>query len=210
MISTALKYHLELNHEELWSRQLIFHQKNPILGCQPGTLSARGSFHGFAEPQMRDSEPQRGTWTGLKLRGLLQVGVLPGTHISKGLGVLLRAVWQVPSWDLVFLKSQVSVSPTLRWTDVTKWGMLLSDGGPPNPVKGSPLLGLLRDTRLGTCVQWQRHPPTLSLMKGNRAPICPSHVPLRFHETGVWLCCRELIKAFFPLFLFSLLCLSPL
>ena len=72
---------------------------------------------------------------------------------------------------------------------------------PLNPVKGSPLLGLLRDTRLGICVQWQSHPPTLSLIKGNRAPICPSRVPLRFHETGVWLCCRELIKVFFPLFL---------
>ena len=56
---------------------------------------------------------------------------------------------------------------------------------PLNPVKGSPLLGLLRDTRLGTCDQWQRHPPTLYLMKGNGVPICPSHVPLRFHETGV-------------------------
>ena len=141
MISTTLKYHLELNHEELWSRQLIFHQKNPIPGCQPGTLSARGSFHGFAEPQMQDSEPQRGTWTGLKLRGLLQDGVLLGSHISKGLGVLLRAVWQVPSWDLVFLKSQVSVSPTLRWTDVTKWGMLLSDGGPSQPSEGVPTAG---------------------------------------------------------------------
>ena len=79
--------------------------------------------------------------------------------------------------------------------------MLLGDGGPPNPVKGSPLLGLLRDTRLGRCVQWQRHPPTLSLIEGNAAPIFPTHVPLRFHETGVWLCCRELIKAFSPLFL---------
>ena len=164
----------------------------------PARDSAWGSLHGFAESQMRDSEPQRGTWTGQKLRGLLQDGVLPGTHISKGLGVLLRASWRVPSWDLALLKSQISVSPTLRWTEVTKWGMLLSDGGPPNPVKGSPLLGLLRDTRLGTCVQWQRHPPPLSLIEGNGAPIFPSHVPLRFHETGVWLCCRELRKVFFP------------
>ena len=141
MISTSLKCHLGRKQKELWSRQLIFHQKNPIPGCQPGTLSARGSLHGFAEPQMRDSEPQRGTWTGLKLRGLLQDGVLLGSHISKGLGVLLRAAWQVPSWDLVFLKSQVSVSPTLRWTDVTKWGMLLSDGGPPLPSEGVPTAG---------------------------------------------------------------------
>lgn len=140
-MSTSLKYHLELKQKESWSRPLIFHQKNPIPGCQPGTLSARGSLHGFAEPQMRDSEPQRGTWTGLKLRGLLQDGVLLGSHISKGLGVLLRAAWQVPSWDLVFLKSQVSVSPTLRWTDVTKWGMLLSDGGPPLPSEGVPTAG---------------------------------------------------------------------
>ena len=85
--------------------------------------------------------------------------------------------------------------------------MLLSEGCylvmevPLNPVKGSPLLGLLRDTRLGRCVQWQRHPPTLSLIEGNGAPIFPSHVPLRFHETGVWLCFRELRKVFFPLFL---------
>ena len=141
MISTSLKCHLGRKQKELWSRQLIFHQKNPIPGCQPGTLSARGSLHGFAEPQMRDSEPQQGTWTGLKLRGLLQDGVLLGSHISKGLGVLLRAAWQVPSWDLVFLKSQVSVSPTLRWTDVTKWGMLLSDGGPPQPSEGVPTAG---------------------------------------------------------------------
>ena len=149
MISTSLKCHLGLKQKELWSRQLIFHQKNPMPGCQPGTLSARGSLHGFAKPQVQDSEPQRGTWTGLKLRGLLQDGVLLDTHISKGLGVLLRAAWQVPSWDLAFLKSQVSVSPTLRWTDVTKWWMLLGGGSPPNPVKGSPLLGLLCDTRLG-------------------------------------------------------------
>ena len=73
---------------------------------------------------------------------------------------------------------------------------------PLNPVKGSPLLGLLPDTRLGRCVQWQCHPPTLSLMKGNGAPICPSRVPLRFHETVVWLCCRELREVFFSLFLF--------
>ena len=106
---TSLKYHLELKQKESWSRPLIFHQKNPIPGCQPGTLSAWGSLHGFAEPQMRDSEPQRGTWTGLKLRGLLQDGVPQGTHISKRLGVLLRAAWQVPSWDLVFLKSQISL-----------------------------------------------------------------------------------------------------
>ena len=141
MISTSLKCHLGLKQKELWSRQLIFHQKNPIPGCQPGTLSAWGSLHGFAEPQMRDSETQRGTWTGLKLRGLLQDVVLLGSHISKGLGVLLRAVWQVPSWDLEFLKSQVSVSPTLRWTDVTKWGMLLSDGGPSQPSEGVPTAG---------------------------------------------------------------------
>ena len=141
MISTSLKYHLELKQKELWSRQFIFHQKNPIPGCQPETLSARGSLHGFAEPQMRDSEPQWGTWTGLKLRGLLQDGVLPGTHISKGLGVLLRASWRVPSWDLALLKSQISVSPTLRWTEVTKWGMLLSDGGPPLPSEGVPTAG---------------------------------------------------------------------
>ena len=141
MISTSLKCHLGRKQKELWSRQLIFHQKNPIPGCQPGTLSARGSLHGFAEPQMRDSEPQQGTWTGLKLRGLLQDGVLLGSHITKGLGVLLRAAWQVPSWYLVFLKSQVSVSPTLRWTDVTKWGMLLSDGGPPLPSEGVPTAG---------------------------------------------------------------------
>ena len=49
----------------------------------------------------------------------------------KGLGVLLRPAWQAPPWALAFLKSQVSVSPALRWMDVTKWGMLLSDGGPP-------------------------------------------------------------------------------
>ena len=111
---------------------------------------SRGSLHVFAESQMPDSEPQRGTWTGLKLQGLLQDGVLLGPHISKVLGVLLWAAWQVPSWDLAFLKSQVSVSPTLRWTDV-----LLSEECylvmqvPLNPVKGSPLLGPLRDTRLG-------------------------------------------------------------
>ena len=69
--------------------------------------------------------------------------------------------------------------------------MLLSEGCylvmevPLNPLKGSPLLGLLRDTRLGRCDQWQRHPPTLSLIEGNAAPIFPTHVPLRFHETGV-------------------------
>ena len=85
-MSTSLKYHLELKQKESWSRQVIFHQKNSIPWCQPGTLSAQGSFHGYAESQMWDSEPQRGTWTGLKLWGLLQDGVLPGTHISKGLG----------------------------------------------------------------------------------------------------------------------------
>ena len=96
----------------------------------------------MALPSLRcETEPQRGTWTGLKLRGLLQDVVLLGSHISKGLGVLLRAVWQVPSWDLEFLKSQVSVSPTLRWTDVTKWEMLLTDGGPPQTSKGVSTAG---------------------------------------------------------------------
>ena len=36
-------------------------------------------------------------------------------------------------------------------------------------------------------------------MKGNGAPICPSHVPLRFYETGMLLSCSELRKDFFPL-----------
>ena len=210
MISTSFKYHLELKQKESWSRPLIFHQKNPIPGCQPGTLSAWGSLHGFAEPQMRDSEPQRGTWTGLKLRGLLQDGVPQGTHISKRLGVLLRAAWQVPSWDLVFLKSQISLQHWDRQRLLSEGCYLVMEVPQTQWRGGSPLLGLLRDTRLGICVQWQRHPPTLSLMKGNRAPICPSCVPLRFHETGVWLCCSELREVFFSLSLFFLLCLSPL
>ena len=68
--------------------------------------------------------------------------------------------------------------------------MLLSEGCylvmevPLNTVKGSTLLGLC-DTRLGRCVRWQYHPPTLSLMEGNGAPICSSGVPLRFYETSM-------------------------
>ena len=85
--------------------------------------------------------------------------------------------------------------------------MLLSEGCysamdvPLNPVTGSPLLGLC-DTRLRRWVQWQHRPPTLSLMKGNRAPICPSCVPLRLYETDIWFWCSELRKGFHSLSFF--------
>ena len=118
------------------------------LGASQG-LSAPGSLHGFAEPQMRDSEPQQGTWTGLTLRGLLQDVVLLGSHISKGLGVLLRAVWQVPSWDLVFLKSQISLQHWDRQRLLSEGCYLVMEVPQTQWRGGSPLLGLLRDTRLG-------------------------------------------------------------
>ena len=92
--------------------------------------------------------------------------------------------------------------------------LLLSEGCylvmevPLNPVKGSPLLGLC-DTRLGRCVQWQHHPPTLSLVKGSGAPICPSRVPLRFYDTALWWCCCDL-RSFFPSFFFPFLSFSTL
>lgn len=91
-------------------------------------------------------------------------------------------------------------SGTLRWMGVTKWGMCLKWWRSPLTQWTGPhcwacfvILGW-GDTNgnviLPLCLWWKEG-----------APICPSCVPLRFHETGVWLCCSELRNGFFFFFL---------